>query len=300
MISVLVGKNYLWKEWEKTFQGKESRHCGEETCRACQVCDGEKIVTLHAPENEERRLKDSPPPERSPIDRQKEHPEMNRPQYRYRFRFAKTGRMIYLSHQDLMQLFEAILRRAGIELAFSQGFHPHPKIVHASALSVGVEGLAEYVDITSIVPYEADRLLERIQQFSPPDLHFDAIAVLPQSAKKVTARVHAYRYAVSCSIPESSEDFRSSIECILTPEILQEMNLIDTEILSLGENRYRLNYTCGVDGGKYTKALTIVERLSTCLKCVIEIDKVVRLGLFSLERNGELTPLIAKPNNRKE
>ena len=66
---------------------------------------------------------------------------------RYRITFSKTGTLRYIGHLDLHKIWERTLRRAGLPLAYSQGFHPSPKIQLASALPLGFLGRAEVVDI---------------------------------------------------------------------------------------------------------------------------------------------------------
>jgi radical SAM-linked protein len=66
---------------------------------------------------------------------------------RLRLTFSKGENVRYISHLDLLHTWERALRRANIPLAYSQGFHPHPKIVFAAALPVGCTGEAEVMDV---------------------------------------------------------------------------------------------------------------------------------------------------------
>lgn len=66
---------------------------------------------------------------------------------RVRIRYAKRGPLRFTSHRDFARAFEQALRRAGVPIAFSQGFTPHPKISYASAAPTGVASEAEYLEI---------------------------------------------------------------------------------------------------------------------------------------------------------
>jgi radical SAM-linked protein len=66
---------------------------------------------------------------------------------RLRIVFYKSGTLRYTGHLDLQSIWERTVRRAGLPLAYSQGFHPSPKIQIASALPLGYIGLAEIVDL---------------------------------------------------------------------------------------------------------------------------------------------------------
>src|SRR6188472_4493375 len=66
---------------------------------------------------------------------------------RLRIRYAKRGPLRFTSHRDFARAFERALRRAGVPIAFSQGFTPHPKVSYASAAPTGVASEAEYLEI---------------------------------------------------------------------------------------------------------------------------------------------------------
>jgi radical SAM-linked protein len=66
---------------------------------------------------------------------------------RIRITFAKTGPLRYIGHLDLHKLWERTARRAGVSLAYSQGFHPQPKIQLASALPLGFSSRCEVADL---------------------------------------------------------------------------------------------------------------------------------------------------------
>ena len=66
---------------------------------------------------------------------------------RIRSRFKKYGLARYVSHIDMIRVFERAMRRADIPLAYSQGYHPHPMLSFSPALAVGVTSDAEYMDV---------------------------------------------------------------------------------------------------------------------------------------------------------
>lgn len=66
---------------------------------------------------------------------------------RLRVRYAKRGRMRFTSSRDFQRALERAVRRAGLPMAFSAGFHPHPKISYANAAPTGAGSEAEYVEL---------------------------------------------------------------------------------------------------------------------------------------------------------
>lgn len=64
-----------------------------------------------------------------------------------RIKFAKRGEMKFIGHLDLMRYFQKCMRRAGIDIAYSEGFKPHQIMSFAAPLGVGLTSGGEYLDI---------------------------------------------------------------------------------------------------------------------------------------------------------
>ena len=69
------------------------------------------------------------------------------PVQRLRVRYAKRGRARFTSHRDFGRAFERALRRAGVPMAYSSGFSPHPRISFVNASPTGAASEAEYLEI---------------------------------------------------------------------------------------------------------------------------------------------------------
>lgn len=87
-----------------------------------------------------------------------------------RAKYTKMGDMVYLSHLDLVRLFERAFRRASVPLAFTQGFNPHPMIAFAAPLSVGISSTAEYVDVVLSEPMDPAAFMQQMNETLPTDL----------------------------------------------------------------------------------------------------------------------------------
>ena len=77
---------------------------------------------------------------------------------KYRLRFRKTGRAIYISHLDLMQVIQRSFSRAELELKYSEGFNPHPQISIALPMSLGTASLCEILDFKLKTDVEPSRI----------------------------------------------------------------------------------------------------------------------------------------------
>ena len=65
-----------------------------------------------------------------------------------RIKFAKRGPMKFISHLDVMRYFQKVIKRADIDICYSEGFNPHQIMSFAAPLGVGITSEAEYLDIS--------------------------------------------------------------------------------------------------------------------------------------------------------
>jgi radical SAM-linked protein len=116
--------------------------------------------------------------------------------YRYRARFTKSGRMRFLGHLDLSRLLLRTLRRSGIELVYSEGFNPKPRVGFGPALAVGIASDAEYLDFDSYDRVEGSELGQRIRSCAPPGVEFDLVREIHPRCPALGEAIQAARYRV--------------------------------------------------------------------------------------------------------
>jgi radical SAM-linked protein len=88
----------------------------------------------------------------------------------YRFRLSKTGPARYWGHLEMISQLVRAFKRAGVGLAFSQGFHPQPKLKLASALPLGVESMVEELEVSVTTGFSADNICAQVNPALPPGL----------------------------------------------------------------------------------------------------------------------------------
>lgn len=98
------------------------------------------------------------------------------PVQRLRIRYAKRGRLRFTSHRDFSRAFERALRRAGIPMAYSSGFSPHPRISYATASPTGAASEAEYLEIALAQTCVPELVARELDAALPPGL--DILAVV--------------------------------------------------------------------------------------------------------------------------
>lgn len=110
-----------------------------------------------------------------------------------RLRFRKDGALRWLSHHDLMRTFERLLRRVALPVRSTQGFNPHPRLVFALALPLGVIGRAEIAELELDEVLSPEEVHERLAQQCPPGL---AILDVQRIPPRTTAHVIGFTYAL--------------------------------------------------------------------------------------------------------
>jgi radical SAM-linked protein len=114
---------------------------------------------------------------------------------RIRIRYAKRGPLRFTSHRDFARAFERAVRRAGVPIAFSQGFTPHPKISYASAAPTGVASEAEYLEIGLQAPVDAGDLRAALDAALSPGL--DVLdAVIASGPGSLADRIDASHWRI--------------------------------------------------------------------------------------------------------
>ncbi len=114
---------------------------------------------------------------------------------RLRVHYAKRGRLRFTSHRDFQRAFERALRRAGVPMAYSAGFSPHPKISYAGAAPTGVASEAEYLEIAVTEPVDPERLRLALDAALPSGL--DIVEVLTARSGSLPDRIDASDWAVA-------------------------------------------------------------------------------------------------------
>ncbi len=92
---------------------------------------------------------------------------------------AKTDMARFFSHLDLQRTLERVIRRAGLPIAFTQGFNPHMKISYASALATGTSSEGEFVDVELTEELAPNTFLDAVNAVSPAGLRVLEARVLP-------------------------------------------------------------------------------------------------------------------------
>lgn len=142
-----------------------------------------------------------------------------------RMRFKKTGSMKFIGHLDLMRYFQKVFRKAGLPVAYSQGFNPHQIMSFAAPLGVGLTSEGEYVDVEVTESWTSQQALSRINACLNDEIQILWYGILPDKTKPAMSVVAAADYMIllrdrelldpeeeSYSINDFQNDFRRFYE----------------------------------------------------------------------------------------
>lgn len=116
------------------------------------------------------------------------------PVQKIRLRYAKRGRLRFTSHRDLARAFERALRRAGVPMAYSQGFSPHPKVSWSGAVPTGVASVAEYVELQLVERVDPEMLRAELDAALPSGM--DVLEAVEAGPGALANRLEASRWLI--------------------------------------------------------------------------------------------------------
>lgn len=142
---------------------------------------------------------------------------------RIRITFSKVGALRYTGHLDLHRLWERAARRAELPLAYSQGFHPQPKLNIAAALPLGFSSRCEILDMRLEHDIALDGLKERLQETLPTGIQLSAIETVDERAPALQTQVAAAEYEVTLTESIDGSDLKRRLASVMESEsILRE------------------------------------------------------------------------------
>ncbi len=113
-----------------------------------------------------------------------------------RIKFAKYGTMKFIGHLDMMRFFQKAIRRADIDIKYSEGFSPHQIMSFAAPLGVGVESEGEYLDIEVLSMTSVNEMKDAFNKVMVEGVAVLSVTPLPDHAKNAMASVAAASYQI--------------------------------------------------------------------------------------------------------
>lgn len=133
-----------------------------------------------------------------------------------RIKFAKRGSMKFIGHLDMLRYFQKAMRRAEVDIAYSEGYSPHQKMSFASPLGVGLTSEGEYFDIEVHSSRSSKEMMAALNEVIAEELEVLSWKKLPEEAKNAMSLVAAADYCLTfregyepANLPIFREDFQN-------------------------------------------------------------------------------------------
>ncbi|WP_411814384.1 TIGR03936 family radical SAM-associated protein [Dehalococcoides mccartyi] len=198
---------------------------------------------------------------------------------RLRVKYQRGENLKFVSHLDIIRLWQRAFYRAGVEPAYSEGFNPHPRMALASPLPVGYTSRAEFMDLYTSAALSPHYFEDLINRQLPEGVKILQSCVVPLEQDSLQALVRQAEYLVDVRTCMSLAECRQAVDEFLAKDILVwqlqrqdkvkeydlRVQVAELEVVSLAEGvlRLRMLLQCDSKGAgrpeQLTKALGITE-----------------------------------------
>ena len=137
---------------------------------------------------------------------------------RIRITFTKQGALRYTGHLDLHKLWERAARRAELPLAYSQGYHPQPKMNIAAALPLGFSSRYEVMDMKLEHEIQLEGLREKLQQTLPTGIQVLNVESADERAPALQTQVASAEYQVTLTGSIDESELKRKIDSVMESE----------------------------------------------------------------------------------
>ena len=147
---------------------------------------------------------------------------------RLRVRFRRGEEVKFISHLDIMRLWQRAFHRAGVALAYSEGFNPHPRISLAAPLALGVTSQAELMDVLCSRQVSPHWFTGAVSQQLPPGIEILQVYNIDLSQPSLPSQVRFVEYEVVVETETEQKDTEAAIAGLLSVKHLPWQHQRDT------------------------------------------------------------------------
>ena len=218
-IDVLVSKDWLREDCQRAMQLQHAKDCRAGECHQCGVIGrlpelcGQMLKRQRRGRQEETAVWEAAAPDPQETAREEGPPE---PMQRIRFRIGRHGEARLLGHLEMQSAWMRALRRAGAPLAYSKGFHAHPKLNFATAAPLGEESEGDLMDVLLHRIVRPEELLDRLREVLPPGFEVYTAEDVPLRGASLMSLTAGFQYRIHAAVPPDAAAER--IDALLAAE----------------------------------------------------------------------------------
>lgn len=149
---------------------------------------------------------------------------------RLRIRFGRSEKVKFISHLDLMRLWERALRRSNLSLVYSEGFSPHPRISMAAPLPVGVTSEDELMDVFLSNWISPNSFMDQVGNQLPDNVTMVEVWPVGLNEPSLQSRVRFAEYKVAVETDRGIQEVKSALKSLLSASELPWQHFRDTGI----------------------------------------------------------------------
>jgi len=147
---------------------------------------------------------------------------------RLRIRFRRGEELKFISHLDIIRLWQRALVRAGVKLAYSEGFNPHPRMSLAAPLALGVTSEAELMDIVLAKPASPHTFTAAVGRQLPAGMEIMQVYQIPPALPSLQSQVRYAEYQVELDTSKGKKAIKEAISALLVKKELPWQHQRDT------------------------------------------------------------------------
>ena len=224
-----------------------------------------------------------------------------------RFQITKEKEIRFISHLEYLRTIGRAFRRAGLPVAYSQGFNPHMKYSLASALGVGVVSYAEFVELELTEPVHPLEAANAFRKALPRGIRVLAVDAVENQAPALMSVAGGAEYRVTLpwqgEAAAAVEDFNRAEEVLFVkqaPKTQAKVKTIDVKAYVprleavQAEGSLQLHFHCRITPDGSMKAADVVNMLNERYHLALPVEKadIERLDLYRVDEAGNKWPML--------
>jgi len=272
-INTQLTKTFLSDEWENAHQGVYTADCRVDDCNECGVCDFEQIEPLTHQALADNRVRSRP----SNVEKQATYKKLS-------VFYTKQDAAKYFGHLELVNIFLRALKRADIEVKFSEGFHPKPKVSFDNPLPVGIESLKERFIVTVPDHIRPQAVMDGLNAHLPAGLIITHCELAPKKAPATGHQLVRYQVTLKEDLLDEAKlsAFKHRSEApirLMSPKgKLKKLDLKAIVESSELVNARQLKFTLKSEPGKTVRPFDILRHIFNLSEDQVKQAKIIKLG----------------------
>jgi radical SAM family uncharacterized protein/radical SAM-linked protein len=276
-----ITKEYLINEWQRAVLGEITEDCRTGDCNDCGVCDFQTIKPSVTSPLSGKSV--------SVLDVKSTNGSQD---IMYLITYTKIDQAKYFGHLEMVNLILRAIRRAGIPVVYSEGFHPKPRVSFDDPIPLGIESDAEKFTIRVTDSMRPSDMISSLNQYLPTGIRVNDCII---SSKKIHAEKKSeICYEVTLSNASLDKDkmdiFNNADEVILECKnkkgklkkidltyMVKKIDILDTK---------RMNIVIRNESGKTIRPFDILTRVFLLSEAAARQSKVVKVVAFEKPDNN--------------